>query len=79
NILSGALTLTDPAVAQRVQTYGSGYSKVLQDGVLRDAQGVAALGRLATQEANVLAYNDLFLLVFAMALFGIAALVAHMI
>uniref|UniRef100_UPI001952FE58 hypothetical protein n=1 Tax=Enterobacter hormaechei TaxID=158836 RepID=UPI001952FE58 len=56
-----------------------GYSKVLQDGVLRDAQGVAALGRLATQEANVLAYNDLFLLVFAMALFGIAALVAHMI
>ncbi|MGL4285304.1 MAG: MFS transporter [Phreatobacter sp.] len=79
NILSGALTLTDPVVAQRVQTYGSVYSKVLQDGALRDAQGVAALGRLATQEANVLAYNDLFLLVFAMALFGIVALVSHII
>lgn len=79
NILTSTLTLTDPVVAQRVQAYGTGYSKVLQDGALRDAQGVAALGRLATQEANVLAYNDLFLLVFAMALFGIAALVVHMI
>ncbi|QCI66352.1 MFS transporter [Phreatobacter stygius] len=79
NILSGALTLTDPVVAQRVQSYGTNYSRVLQDGALRDAQGVAALGRLATQEANVLAYNDLFLLVFAMALAGIVALVFHLI
>jgi MFS family permease len=78
NILSAALTMTDPIVAQRVQSYGSGYARVLQDGVLRDAQGIAALGRAATQEANVLAYDDMFLAVFVLALAGIAALLVHM-
>lgn len=78
NILTGALTLTDPIIAQRLRSYGAGYAPTLQDGALRDAQGVAALGRLATQEANVLAYNDMFLLVAILALSGMAILIVHM-
>ena len=78
NVLAGALTLTDPLVAQRVRSYGAGLTPTLQDGALRDAQGVAALGRLATQEANVLAYDDMFLLVAVLALAGMAVLLLHM-
>jgi MFS family permease len=53
---------TQGVVAQRLQAQGQVYSRVLTDPVLRQAQGTAQLAQLATREANVRAYNDIFLL-----------------
>jgi hypothetical protein len=61
------LTLTDPAVAARIQTLGSAYGRVLGDPALRSAEGTATLSQQVTREANVLAYNDIFLMAFVLA------------
>jgi hypothetical protein len=53
---------TQGVVAQRLQAQGQIYSRVLTDPMLRQAQGTAQLAQLATREANVRAYNDIFLL-----------------
>lgn len=71
------LTLQDPLVAQRIRAYGAAYSKVLPDPALQNAEGVVTLGKLASQEASILAYQDMFLLIFYVALAGIALLAAH--
>ena len=71
------LTLQDPLVAQRIRTYGAAYSKVLPDPALQNAEGVVALGRVASQEASILAYQDMFLLIFYVALAGMVLLAAH--
>jgi MFS family permease len=57
------LTLLDPLVAARVQGSGAVLGGTLADPALRSAQGVASLGAAATREANILAYNDVFLLI----------------
>jgi MFS family permease len=57
------LTLLDPLVAARVQGSGTALGGTLADPALRSAQGVASLGAAATREANILAYNDVFLLI----------------
>nr|WP_218619930.1 MFS transporter [Xanthomonas campestris] len=62
------LVLTDPQVAARVQAYASVYGRAIGDPALRQAQGVRALGTVATREANVLAYNDVFLLIGCIAI-----------
>lgn len=72
-----SLTLQNPNVALRVQQYGAGLRPVLEDTAQRDAQGLARLGQLATREAYVLAYNDLFLVVAAAALLMLLALILH--
>jgi len=77
SVITEQLTLLNPLVAQRVQAYSGAYAKALPDTALRSAEGVALLGKAATQEANVLAYNDMFLLIFAAALAGIAGLGIH--
>ncbi|MDF2640725.1 MAG: major facilitator transporter, partial [Novosphingobium lindaniclasticum] len=53
---------TDPVVAQRLQVQGQVYGRVMTDPVLRQAQGTAQLAQIATREANVRAFNDIFLL-----------------
>lgn len=78
NVIAQGITLLDPMVAQRVQAYGAAYAKVLTDPAQRAAKGLALLGQSATQQANVLAYNDLFLLIFAATLAAIAVLLTHM-
>ena len=62
------LVLTDPQVVARVQAYASVYGRAIGDPALRQAQGVRALGTVATREANVLAYNDEFLLIGCIAI-----------
>ena len=57
-----SLTMTDPHVAERVQTYGRSVASAISDPVMRQAEGVAMLGQAATRQAYVLAYNDGFLL-----------------
>lgn len=71
------LTLADPIVAQRIQQYGASYARVLGDPALRGAEGSALLGQVATREAYVLAYNDLFLVVAIVSALCLLGLVIH--
>lgn len=64
SVIAEHLSLQDPLVAQRIKTYGAAFSKVLPDTALQNAEGVVQLGKAATQEANILAYQDVFLLIF---------------
>lgn len=57
------LTLSDPLVAARVQGSAAGYASTIFDPALRTTQGMRALATAATREANVLAYNDVFMLI----------------
>jgi MFS family permease len=63
SILVEHLTLLDPLVSARIQSGG--------------AQGLASLGAAATREANILAYNDLFLAITVLALLTMAWLLAR--
>lgn len=78
NVIAQGITLLDPLVTQRIQAYGGAYARVLTDPAQRDARGLALLGQSATQQANVLAYNDLFLVIFVATLITIAGLLFHM-
>lgn len=71
------LTLMDPQVAARVQSGAAAYAPVITDPVLRNAQGVRALGAAASREANVLAYNDVFMAIAAIALLTMAWMLIH--
>lgn len=62
-----SMTLVDPQVAARVQSSAAAYGRVVGDTVLRQAQGGTLLGQTVTREANVLAFNDVFLVVGAFA------------
>ncbi|RYX97852.1 MAG: MFS transporter [Comamonadaceae bacterium] len=71
------LTLLDPQVAARVQAGAAAYGKVIGDPTLRSAQGVSSLGAVATREANVLAYNDIFMLIALIAVLTAVWLLGH--
>ncbi|MEN3258380.1 hypothetical protein AAH678_06170 [Sodalis endosymbiont of Spalangia cameroni] len=62
------LTLANPLVAERVNSYTAAYSSVLNDGYLQSVQGLSQLQSIASREANTLAYNDVYLLTAAIAL-----------
>jgi hypothetical protein len=61
------LHLTDPQVATRLQQLGGAYGRVVTDPTLRQGQGAALLSQQVAREANVLAYNDVFLLIGVLA------------
>lgn len=65
--LTENLNLMNPQVVTRVQQQAAPYSKALTDPALLQAQGLNGLKAAATREANVLAYNDTFLLIFFIA------------
>ncbi len=67
--LAEHVTLIDPQVAARVQAGAGAYAHSLGDAGLRNAAALRALGAGVTREANVLAYNDVFLLVGWLAIF----------
>jgi hypothetical protein len=72
------ITLTNPIVAQRLAQLEAVYGRIVTDKAQLTAQGLALLGQQATREANVLAYNDLFLLVAILSGFALTALLIHM-
>ncbi|MFC7735609.1 MFS transporter [Roseomonas sp. GCM10028921] len=72
-----SLTLADPLVAQRIGQYGAAYNRVIGDPALRAAEGNLTLAGVATCEAYVLAYNDLFLAGSAVSVFCLAVLLIH--
>jgi len=61
------LHMTDPQVATRLQQLGGAYGRVVTDPTLRQGQGAALLSQQVAREANVLAYNDVFLLIGVLA------------
>ncbi len=63
---------TDPVVANRLRLASGAYAKVLTDPVLRQAEGVASVAQSATQQANVRAFNDVFLLTGQLAIVDLA-------
>lgn len=61
------LTLLDPLVAARIQSGASVYGQAVTDPALRNAQGLQQLAAAASREANVLAYNDVYFAIAAIA------------
>ncbi|WP_428151772.1 MFS transporter [Brevundimonas sp.] len=68
--LSEGLTLGDPQVVLRLQQLSGAYGRVIPDPALRTAEGQILLQQQITQQAHVLAYNDVFLLMSAFAALG---------
>ncbi|EFQ62657.1 MFS transporter [Pseudomonas sp. FP597] len=62
------LSLLDPRVAARVQSGGSAYGGIVADPELRNLMGIRSLATAATREANVMAYNDVFMLIAIIAM-----------
>ncbi|WP_287811410.1 MFS transporter [Pseudomonas sp.] len=63
SIIVEQLTLLDPRVLARVQSSAAGYASVVADTSSRTNLGYRALSTAATREANVLAYNDVFMFI----------------
>ncbi|QSX73913.1 MFS transporter [Lysobacter arenosi] len=61
------LTLLDPLVAARIQSGANVYGQAVTDPALRNAQGLRQLAAAASREANVLAYNDVYFAIAAIA------------
>lgn len=62
------LSLLDPRVAARISSGGSAYGGVIADPELRNLMGIRSLATAATREANVMAYNDVFMLIAIIAI-----------
>jgi MFS family permease len=71
------LSALDPQVASRVQAGAAAYGRLLADPAARSARGLGTLSASATREANVLAYNDVFLLICVIALITAAWIFTH--
>lgn len=72
NQLAADLTTIDPQVALRLRQLSGAYASTLADPALLNAEGGALLSRQVTQQANVLAYNDVFLIIAVLATLGCA-------
>ena len=67
NELVQDILLTDPLAAGRITALSSAYGRVLSDPALRQAEGAQLLGQQVTREANILAFNDVFFVIAALA------------
>lgn len=68
SLLSDQLSLLDPNVTERISQYNALFNSQVGDTILRGAQSTAQLQTVATLQANVLAYNDTYLLTAGLAL-----------
>ena len=62
SIVEGLSSL-DPLVAGRIQSGAAAAGQLLADPAARTRQSLASLAASATREANILAYNDVFLMI----------------
>ena len=67
SLLGDRLSLLDPNVTERLSQYSALFNSQLGDNALLSAQAVAQLQSVATLQANVLAWNDTYLLTAGMA------------
>ncbi|MCV9997592.1 MFS transporter [Pararhizobium sp. YC-54] len=72
------ILLTNPFVAQRVSQLSASYGKVITDKSLLNAEGLQLLGQQVTREANILAYNDAFLVISIASAIGLVLLLGHL-
>ena len=68
--LAESINLGDPNVVLRLQQLGGAYQRVQGDAALRTTDAYALLSQQVTQQAQVLAYNDVFLLISIAAALG---------
>lgn len=78
NVLVEHVLLTNPNVAQRVSQLSFAYGRVITDKSLLSAEGLSLLGQQITREANILAYNDAFLVVSIASATGLVLLLGHL-
>lgn len=76
-VLVQQLVGTDPLVAQRLAQLGGAYARTLGDPMLRQAEGGVLLAQQVSREANILAFNDVFLLVGILATLAFVYLFAR--
>lgn len=62
------LSSVEPLVTARVQSGGASVGRLIADPALRTEVGMRQLASAATREANVLAYNDVFMLIGTIAI-----------
>lgn len=67
SIIAEHLSSLDPLVAGRIQSGAAAVGQLVADPAARTRQGVASLAASATREANILAYNDVFLVLSILA------------
>ena len=65
--LAEQLTTLNPAVNERLQAYTQLYQNMIGDSTLLNTQAVLQLQNVSTLEANILAYNDTYLLTASVA------------
>ena len=68
SLLADKLSQLDPNVTERLDQYRALFRSQLTDSVLLSAQSSSQLQTVATLQANVLAYNDTYLLTAALAM-----------
>src|SRR5690606_6005478 len=67
----------DPQVALRLQQLGGAYARTLGDPALLQAEGGVLLAQQVSREANIMAFNDVFLLIGVLASMAFAYLLAR--
>jgi hypothetical protein len=77
SLLVEHLSSLDPQVAARIQSGAAAYARLLPDPAARTGRSLATLSATATREANVLAYNDVFLLICVIALITASWIFLH--
>lgn len=78
NVLAQSITLTDPIVAGRVGQLSASYGRALTDKAILNAEGANLLSQQITREANVLAYNDVFMLISILSAGAALCLLIHL-
>jgi hypothetical protein len=66
-----SIVVSDPLVAARIQASAAQLSGTLGDPTLRGAAGAGTLAQQVAREANILAFNDVFLLVGVLAVLAL--------
>ena len=65
------ILMTDPLSAARISGGGAALHGVIGDPALRGAEGAALLSQQVSREANILAYNDVFMLIGVLAILAL--------
>lgn len=63
SVLVEHLTLINPQVQARLQSTSASYASAIADPSARTNLGIRSIASMATREANILAYNDVFMLI----------------
>ena len=61
--LSEAIVGSDPQAAALLQTYGGAFASTVADRSAASLNGVSTLAQQVTQQANILAFNDVFFVI----------------